>query len=104
MRHVLPLYVLVRDPDLQLPHVALPAPLRLRIFLGRVRNSVSGISGPSPSQSAASSGIRNRTLTPAISPESVREAAERIKPLAHRTPVMTSHSVDERAGTQVFFK
>jgi threonine dehydratase len=39
-----------------------------------------------------------------ISPESVREAAERIKPLAHRTPVMTSRSVDERAGTRVFFK
>jgi threonine dehydratase len=39
-----------------------------------------------------------------ITPESVRLAAARIKPLAHRTPVMTSHSVDERAGTQVFFK
>jgi threonine dehydratase len=39
-----------------------------------------------------------------ISPQLVREAAERIKPLAHRTPVMTSRSVDERAGTQVFLK
>jgi len=39
-----------------------------------------------------------------ITPQLVREAAERIKPLAHRTPVMTSRSVDERAGTQVFLK
>jgi threonine dehydratase len=39
-----------------------------------------------------------------ISPELVREAAERIKPLARRTPVMTSESVDERAGLQVFLK
>jgi threonine dehydratase len=34
----------------------------------------------------------------------VREAAERIKPLARRTPVMTSADVDERAGVQVFLK
>ncbi|MDE3198551.1 MAG: threonine/serine dehydratase [Acidobacteriota bacterium] len=34
----------------------------------------------------------------------VREAADRIKPLARRTPVMTSRSVDERAGCKVFFK
>jgi threonine dehydratase len=39
-----------------------------------------------------------------ISPQLVREAAERIKPLARRTPVMTSQSVDERAGLQVFLK
>jgi threonine dehydratase len=39
-----------------------------------------------------------------ITPQLVREAAERIKPLAHRTPVMTSRGVDERAGTQVFLK
>lgn len=34
----------------------------------------------------------------------VREAADRIRPLARRTPVMTSRSVDRRAGTRVFFK
>ena len=34
----------------------------------------------------------------------VREAAVRIRPLTRRTPVMTSRSVDERAGAQVFFK
>ncbi|HWE50189.1 MAG TPA: threonine/serine dehydratase [Bryobacteraceae bacterium] len=40
----------------------------------------------------------------AISEQSVREAAERIKPLARRTPVMTSRSVDARAGMRVFLK
>jgi threonine dehydratase len=39
-----------------------------------------------------------------ISPQLVREAAERIRPLARRTPVMTSRSVDERAGLRVFLK
>jgi threonine dehydratase len=34
----------------------------------------------------------------------VREAAGRIKPLARRTPIMTSRSVDERAGAGVFLK
>lgn len=39
-----------------------------------------------------------------ITGKMVREAAERIRPLARRTPVMTSLSVDSRAGRQVFFK
>jgi threonine dehydratase len=39
-----------------------------------------------------------------LSPQLIREAAERIKPLAHRTPVMTSRSIDERAGSSVFLK
>jgi threonine dehydratase len=34
----------------------------------------------------------------------VRAAAERIRPIAHRTPVLTSRSFDEIAGTNVFFK
>ena len=34
----------------------------------------------------------------------VRDAANRIRPLARRTPVMTSRSIDDRAGCQVFFK
>ena len=34
----------------------------------------------------------------------IREAAVRIRPLARRTPVMTSRSVDDRAGAQVFLK
>ncbi len=39
-----------------------------------------------------------------ISPQLIREAAERIKPLARRTPVMTSRSIDERSGLRVFLK
>jgi threonine dehydratase len=39
-----------------------------------------------------------------ISAQLVREAADRIKPLAYRTPVITSRNVDERAGLQVFLK
>ncbi len=39
-----------------------------------------------------------------FSPALIREAAERIKPLARRTPIMTSRSVDERAGLRVFLK
>jgi threonine dehydratase len=36
--------------------------------------------------------------------EDIRNAAERIRPIAKRTPVMTSHSVDARAGVSAFFK
>jgi threonine dehydratase len=36
--------------------------------------------------------------------EDIRSAAERIKPIAKRTPVMTSHSVNTRAGVSAFFK
>ena len=34
----------------------------------------------------------------------VREAADRIAPYAHRTPVMTCGALDERAGRRLFFK
>jgi threonine dehydratase len=34
----------------------------------------------------------------------VREAAERIQPFVRRTPVMTSRSLDDRAGVQLFLK
>ncbi len=34
----------------------------------------------------------------------IRQAAERIKPWAHRTPVMTSKALDARAGASVFLK
>jgi threo-3-hydroxy-L-aspartate ammonia-lyase len=34
----------------------------------------------------------------------IRQAAERIKPWAHRTPVMTSQALDARAGASVFLK
>jgi len=34
----------------------------------------------------------------------IQSAAERIKGIAHRTPVFTSHTFDTLAGTNVFFK
>src|SRR5438105_3471105 len=40
----------------------------------------------------------------AIDAGDVRAASERIRPLARRTPVMTSAGFDARAGTRVFFK
>jgi threonine dehydratase len=40
----------------------------------------------------------------AIGPDDVRAAAERIRPLARRTPVMTSASFDSEARTRVHFK
>lgn len=40
----------------------------------------------------------------AIQPDDVRAAAERIRPLARRTPVLTSPAFDEAAGLRVFFK
>ena len=35
---------------------------------------------------------------------SVRDAAERLRGVAHRTPVLTSRTLDERAGARVFLK
>ena len=40
----------------------------------------------------------------AISAADVLAAAERLRGHAHRTPVMTSRTADERTGAQVFFK
>jgi threonine dehydratase len=40
----------------------------------------------------------------AITADDVRSAAERIRPLARRTPVMTSQGFDAEAGVKVFFK
>lgn len=34
----------------------------------------------------------------------IRQAAERIRPYAHRTPVLTNTSLDEQTGAQVFLK
>src|SRR5215216_1963640 len=34
----------------------------------------------------------------------IRQAAERVRPFVHRTPVFTSHAFDEAAGRRVFFK
>jgi threonine dehydratase len=46
----------------------------------------------------------SKQATEVVSIEDVRRAAERIRPLAIRTPVMTSASVDERSGSKVFLK
>ncbi len=40
----------------------------------------------------------------AIHPDDIRAAAERIRPLARRTPVLTSPAFDSEAGCRVFFK
>jgi threonine dehydratase len=39
-----------------------------------------------------------------ITPELVRQAAQRIRPLARRTPVLSSDALDERSGARVFLK
>lgn len=36
--------------------------------------------------------------------DDVRDAANRVRGVAHRTPVMTSRTLDERLGARVFFK
>jgi threonine dehydratase len=44
------------------------------------------------------------TDTFAIDVEAVREAADRLRPWVHKTPVLTSRTVDQRCGGSVFFK
>ncbi|MCQ3937091.1 MAG: threonine/serine dehydratase [Chloroflexi bacterium] len=39
-----------------------------------------------------------------VTPTDIQQAAERIKPYAHRTPVMTNESLNRRVGAQVFLK
>lgn len=39
-----------------------------------------------------------------IDRHTIEQAHERIKPYIHRTPVLTSQSIDDAAGCQVFFK
>ena len=41
---------------------------------------------------------------PPIDWKTIVEAHERIRPHIHRTPVLTSHSLDALAGAQLFFK
>jgi threonine dehydratase/serine racemase len=42
--------------------------------------------------------------TTTVTLEDIRAAAQRIAPFARRTPVMTSRTLDERAGRSLFFK
>ena len=39
-----------------------------------------------------------------ISPADIKAAAQRLTGVAHRTPVATSHTANERTGAQLFFK
>ena len=39
-----------------------------------------------------------------ITGDDVRAAAERLRGIAHRTPVLTSRTLDERVGAEVFLK
>lgn len=50
------------------------------------------------------SSIANPGAGYAVTIEDVRQAAKRIKPYAHRTPIMTSSHIDELAGRSIFFK
>jgi len=44
------------------------------------------------------------TVTPQPDLTAIREAHRRIAPRIHRTPILTSSSLDEIAGAQIFFK
>src|SRR5881409_2980454 len=44
------------------------------------------------------------TETLPITFDDVRSAAERLRGVAHRTPVLTSRTLDERVGARVFLK
>jgi threonine dehydratase len=52
---------------------------------------------------AASNGSAQNKVTP-ITWETIVEVHERIRPLVHRTPVLTSTSLNEMAGASLFFK
>ena len=43
-------------------------------------------------------------VTPSIEWKNIEEAHERIRPRIHRTPVLTSHSLNGLAGADLFFK
>jgi threonine dehydratase len=49
-------------------------------------------------------GRYSRRVPHAITAADVRAAAARLRGVAHRTPVVTSRTVDERTGARVFFK
>jgi len=44
------------------------------------------------------------TMSPLLSREQLHEAAERIRPFVHRTPVLTCGTIDRLLGATVFFK
>ncbi|TQJ91800.1 threo-3-hydroxy-L-aspartate ammonia-lyase [Streptomyces sp. SLBN-31] len=44
------------------------------------------------------------TTTPPVTLDDVRDAADRLKGVAHRTPVLRSHTLDSLVGAEVFLK
>jgi threonine dehydratase len=48
--------------------------------------------------------LRSPTLETTVTIDDIRAAAERIRTVARRTPVMNSHSFDREAGVTTFFK
>jgi len=48
--------------------------------------------------------LRSPTLETTVTIEDIRAAAERIRLIARRTPVMNSHSFDREAGVTTYFK
>ncbi|CCH52875.1 Pyridoxal-5'-phosphate-dependent protein beta subunit [Fibrisoma limi BUZ 3] len=42
--------------------------------------------------------------TTGITLDTIRDAHDRIRPHIHRTPVLTNHTINERAGAELFFK
>jgi threonine dehydratase len=48
--------------------------------------------------------IPRRSLPLSVTPDDVRAAAARLDGVAHRTPVFTSRTLDERTGARVFLK
>ncbi len=48
--------------------------------------------------------VQSRDLPLSVTYDDVRAAAERLDGIAHRTPVFTSRTLDERAGAAVFLK
>src|SRR5205823_14550609 len=67
---------------------------------GAYRSAVTGVGG----QGSGARRARLRGMSLAIQADDVRAAAERIRPLARRTPVMTSAGFDAEAGLRVYFK
>src|ERR1700742_3886775 len=47
---------------------------------------------------------RSQDSKPALTMQAIREAHARIRGMIHRTPVMTSETLDELAGGRLFFK
>ena len=48
--------------------------------------------------------VTHTSVTPVPDLEAIHEAHRRIAPRIHRTPVLTSSSLDDIAGAQIFFK